>query len=57
MTEAGLKAIIQAAGGRCWALDYAGALLEKVTSLEAAGGRARLVLEAFHQIVPQAKSC
>ena len=57
MTEAGLKAIIQAAGGRCWALDYAGALLEKVTSLEAAGGQARLVLEAFHQIVPQAKSC
>ena len=38
MTEAELKAIIQAGGGGCWALDYAGALLEKVTSLEAAGG-------------------
>jgi hypothetical protein len=42
VTEAELKAIIQAAGGQCWALDYAGALLEKTNRLEAAGGYASL---------------
>ncbi len=42
MTEAELKAIVQAAGGGCWALDYAGALLRKITSLEEAGGYATL---------------
>jgi len=42
MTEAELKAIIQAAGGGGWALDYAQALLKKINRLEAAGGYASL---------------
>lgn len=37
MTEAELKAIILDAGGECWALNYAEALLEKTNRLEAAG--------------------
>ena len=42
MTEAELKEIIQAAGGGCWALGYAGALLDKITRLQAAGGYPKL---------------
>lgn len=42
MELAELKAIIQAAGGECWALDYAEALLEKINHLEAVGGYASL---------------
>ena len=36
MIESELKAIIQDAGGECGALEYAGALLEKINRLEAA---------------------
>lgn len=42
MTDAELKAIIQAAGGKCWALEYADALLEKINRLEAASKYASL---------------
>lgn len=42
VTEAELQTIIQAAGGGCWALDYAGALLKKITRLEAVRGYATL---------------
>ena len=37
-----LQEIIRAAGGKCWALSYAKALLEKINRLEAVGGYARL---------------
>lgn len=37
-----LKAIIQAAGGKCWALEYADPLLEKINRLEAASKNASL---------------
>lgn len=42
MTDAELKAIIQAAGGKCWALEYVDALLEKINRLEAASKYASL---------------
>lgn len=42
MTEAELKAIIQVAGGGCWALDYAEEFLEKINRLEATGDYASL---------------
>jgi hypothetical protein len=42
MTEAELKAIIQAAGGGRWALDYAEEFLRKINRLEAASGYASL---------------
>jgi hypothetical protein len=47
MELAELKGIIQAAGGGCWALDYAEALLklEKINRLEAVGGYASLLAQ------------
>lgn len=49
MTEkmglAELKAIIQAAGGECWALAYAKALLEKINRLEGFGGFTSLLAQ------------
>lgn len=45
MTDAELKAIIQAAGGKCWALEYADALLEKINLLEAASKYASLLTQ------------
>jgi len=42
MTEAELKAIIQAAGGGYWALDYAKEFLKKINRLEATDGYAPL---------------
>lgn len=38
MRLAELQEIIQAAGGKYWALGYAEALLEKINRLEAVGG-------------------
>ena len=38
-----LTAIIRAAGGKCWALEYADALLEKINRLEAAKGYESLI--------------
>lgn len=45
MELAELKTIIQAAGGQCWALGYAAALLEKISLLEAVGGFASLLAQ------------
>ena len=45
MTDTELKAIIQAAGGECWALDDADALLEKINRLETAGGYGSLLTQ------------
>lgn len=52
MTEVELKAIIRASGGGCLALDYAGALLGKITRLEAAGGYAALFKQLSHANEP-----
>ncbi len=45
MAIAELKEVIQSAGGKCWALDYAEALLEKISRLETAGGYGSLLTQ------------
>lgn len=40
-----LTTIIQAAGGKCWALKYADALLKKINCLEVAGGYETLIAQ------------